>query len=64
MIHYFKNELKDFVYKEIFGFDLLNYYDKDVLKIYWDYHQRGKSDYYRIFWSIMMFNLWFKKWMT
>jgi asparagine synthase (glutamine-hydrolysing) len=64
LIHYFRNELRDFAYNEIFGFDLLNYYDKDTLKIYWDRHQRGKSDYYRIFWSIMMFNLWFKKWMT
>ena len=64
MIHYFRNELKDFVYNEIFGFDLLNYYDKDLLKIYWDHHQRGKNNYYRIFWSIMMFNLWFKKWMA
>jgi asparagine synthase (glutamine-hydrolysing) len=64
MIHYFRNELRDFVYNEIFGFDLLNYYDKDLLRIYWDRHQRKKGDYYRIFWSIMMFNLWFKKWMT
>jgi asparagine synthase (glutamine-hydrolysing) len=64
LIHYFRNELKDFAYNEIFGFDLLNYYDKNTMKIYWDRHQRGKGDYYRIFWSIMMFNLWFKKWMT
>ena len=64
LIHYFRNELRDFAYKEIFDFDLLNYYDKDTLKIYWDRHQSGKSDYYRIFWTIMMFNLWFKKWMV
>jgi asparagine synthase (glutamine-hydrolysing) len=64
LIHYFRNELRDFAYNEIFGFDLLDYYDKDLLRIYWDRHQSKKSDYYRIFWSIMMFNLWFKKWMT
>jgi len=64
LIHYFRNELRDFAYKEIFDFDLLNYYDKNTMKIYWDRHQSGKSDYYRIFWTIMMFNLWFKKWMT
>jgi len=64
LVHYLRNELKDFVYNEVFGFDLLNYYDKDTLKIYWDRHQAKKGDYYRIFWSIMMFNLWFKKWMT
>jgi asparagine synthase (glutamine-hydrolysing) len=64
LIHYFRNELRDFAYNEIFSFDLLDYYDKDLLKIYWDRHQRKKGDYHRIFWSIMMFNLWFKKWMT
>ena len=63
LIHYFRNELRDFAYDEIFGFDLLDYYDKDTLKIYWNRHQQGKGDYYRIFWSIMMFNMWFKKWM-
>jgi asparagine synthase (glutamine-hydrolysing) len=64
LIHYFRNELRDFAYNEIFGFDGLNYFDKDTLKIYWDRHQSKKHDYYRIFWSIMMFNMWFKKWMT
>jgi len=64
LVHYFRNELRDFAYNEIFGFDLLNYYDKNTMKIYWDRHQSKKSDYYRIFWSIMMFNLWFKKWMV
>ena len=64
LIHYFRNELKDFAYKHIFDFDLLDYYDKDTLKIYWNRHQQGQGDYYRIFWSIMMFNLWFKKWMV
>jgi asparagine synthase (glutamine-hydrolysing) len=64
LVHYFRNELRDFAYNEIFGFDMLNYYDKKTLKIYWDRHQGKKGDYYRIFWSIMMFNLWFKKWMV
>ncbi len=63
LIHYFRNELKDFAYNEIFNFDGLNYYDKDTLRIYWDRHQSKKSNYYRIFWSIMMFNMWFKRWM-
>jgi asparagine synthase (glutamine-hydrolysing) len=64
LVHYFRNELKDFAYKQIFDFDLLDYYDKDTLKTYWNRHQQGNGDYYRIFWSIMMFNLWFKKWMV
>ena len=64
LVHYLRNELKDFAYNEVFGFDLLNYYDKNTLKVYWDRHQGKKGDYCRIFWSIMMFNMWFKKWMT
>lgn len=64
LIYYFRNELKDFAYKHIFDFDLLDYYDKDTLKIYWNRHQQGQGDYYRIFWSIMMFNMWFEKWMA
>jgi asparagine synthase (glutamine-hydrolysing) len=64
LIHYFRNELKDFAYNEIFNFDLLDYYDKNTMKIYWDRHQSKKGDYCRIFWSIMMLNLWFKKWMV
>jgi asparagine synthase (glutamine-hydrolysing) len=64
LMHYFRKELRDFTYNEIFGFDLLDYYDKNTLKIYWDRHQSKKHNYHRTFWSIMMFNLWFKKWMT
>jgi asparagine synthase (glutamine-hydrolysing) len=61
--HYFRNELKDYTYGEIFDFDAYNYYDKNLLKQLWQRHQQKISDYSRLFWSIMMFNLWFKKWM-
>jgi len=64
LVHYFRNELKDFVYNEIFGFQEYNYYDKIYLGTLWDRHQKKLSDYSRIFWSIIMFNLWYKKWMT
>ena len=64
IVHYFRKELKDLAYKEIFDFDLYDYYDKGFVKKMWDRHQAGLSDYSRLFWSIMMFNLWFKKWMV
>ena len=64
LVHYFRNELKDFVYNEIFGFQEYNYYDKIYLNTLWERHQKKLSDYSRIFWSIIMFNLWYKKWMT
>lgn len=64
LVHYFRNELKDFAYNEIFGFQEYNYYDKIYLNTLWDRHQKKQSDYSRIFWSIIMFNLWYKKWMT
>jgi asparagine synthase (glutamine-hydrolysing) len=61
--HYFRSELRDYTYGEIFDFDAYDYYDKNLLKELWQRHQQKSSDYSRLFWSIMMFNLWFKKWM-
>jgi asparagine synthase (glutamine-hydrolysing) len=64
IVHYFRKELKDLAYGEIFDFDLYDYYDKGFVRKMWERHQAGLSDYSRLFWSIMMFNLWFKKWMA
>jgi len=64
IVHYFRKELKDFAYREIFDFGLYDYYDKTFVNKMWERHQKGLSDYSRLFWGIIMFNLWFKKWMT
>jgi asparagine synthase (glutamine-hydrolysing) len=72
LAHYFRNELKDFTYREIFDsgeFDYLSNrletdYDKSFLQSLWHKHQNGLADYSRIFWSIIMFNLWYRKWMS
>ncbi|MBN2019732.1 MAG: asparagine synthase (glutamine-hydrolyzing) [Sedimentisphaerales bacterium] len=64
IVHYFRKELKDLACGEIFDFDLYDYYDKDFVRKMWDRHQAGLSDYSRLFWSIMMFNLWFRKWLV
>jgi hypothetical protein len=43
---------------------VVGYYDKELLENLWLRHQKGHSDYSRLFWSVMMFNLWYKRWMT
>lgn len=63
LVHYFRNELKDFAYQAIFEFDEYEYYDKSRIRKYWDRHQAKRSDYSRIFWTIIMFNLWYKQWL-
>lgn len=60
--HYLRNELRDLAYKEIFDFQAFDYYDKNSLKNLWHKHQKGHADYSRLLWSIIMFNLWYKKW--
>jgi len=64
LVHYFRNELRDFAYEGIFDFQMFDYYDKNFLRNLWEKHQKGNADYSRLFWSIIMFNLWYKKWMT
>ena len=40
-----------------------NYYDRNMIRKMWDRHQSGKSDYSWVLWSVIVFNMWFKKWM-
>ncbi|MBN1457198.1 MAG: asparagine synthase (glutamine-hydrolyzing) [Sedimentisphaerales bacterium] len=63
LVHYFRGPLKDFAYGEIFDFEGYNYYDKNMIRKMWDRHQSGRSDYSRILWSVIVFNMWFNKWM-
>jgi asparagine synthase (glutamine-hydrolysing) len=64
LAYYFRNELKDFAAKEIFDSKEFDYYDKAFLQNLWQKHQEGSADYSRIFWSVIMFNLWYRKWMS
>jgi asparagine synthase (glutamine-hydrolysing) len=61
--HYFRDELREFAYKELFGPQPIDHYNRDFLKNLWQKHQKERADYSRLFWSIIMFNLWYKKWM-
>ena len=63
LVHYFRGPLKDFAYREIFDFDGYNYYDRNMIRKMWGRHQGGKSDYSRILFSVIVFNMWYKKWM-
>ena len=60
---YLRDELRDYCYHEIFDFNQFDYYHKSEIEKLWLRHQGGRSDYSRLFWNILMFNLWFKKWM-
>lgn len=64
LVHYFRNELRDFAYQEIFNSQTSSYYDKSFLRNMWQKHQKGHADYSRLFWCIIMFNLWHKRWMA
>jgi asparagine synthase (glutamine-hydrolysing) len=64
LAHYLRNELRDFVQGEIFTPRTDTYYDSDYLRAMWARHQKGVADYSRLIWSILMFNLWYKKWMA
>ncbi len=60
---YMRDELKDYCHGIIFDFNQYDYYDKNELEQLWQKHQTGRSDYSRLFWNILMFNMWFNKWM-
>jgi len=61
---YFRHELRDYAHTQIFDFGDFDYFDRDHVRQMWARHQAGISDYSRLFWSIMMFNMWFKRWMV
>ncbi len=60
---YFRNELKEFAYELIFNFNDYDYYNKKIIRKCWKKHQKGKKNYANLFLSLLMFNLWYKKWM-
>jgi asparagine synthase (glutamine-hydrolysing) len=64
LVHYFRNELRDFAHQEIFDSHTSSYYDKNFLENMWQKHQKGHANYSRLFWCIIMFNLWHKRWIA
>jgi asparagine synthase (glutamine-hydrolysing) len=63
LIHYFRNELRRFTEEIIFDTSGQEFLDRKILEQYWRRHQEGLSDYSRTFWSVMMYKLWYNRWM-
>jgi asparagine synthase (glutamine-hydrolysing) len=63
LVHYFRKELKTFAAEILFSRTADEYFDRALLEDLWNCHQSGASDYARIFWSVMMFQLWYDRWM-
>jgi asparagine synthase (glutamine-hydrolysing) len=63
LVHYFRKELKTFAEEILFDSCGQDYFDVQTLRDYWQRHQQGSSDYSRIFWSVMMYKLWYQRWM-
>ena len=60
---YLRDELREYCHGIIFDFSHFDYYDKNTIERLWQRHQSEQSNYSRLFWNIMMFNLWFSRWM-
>jgi len=63
LAEYLRDELRDFAQQEVLGEPPIEIYDRTLLAEAWDRHQSGRSDYSRLFWTVLMFNLWYKRWM-
>jgi asparagine synthase (glutamine-hydrolysing) len=63
LAQYLRQELRDLAFKEVFDDLDIRLYDRSILEQAWQQHQSGRSDYSRLFWSVIMFNRWFKRWM-
>jgi len=58
--HYLKNELRDLVEKYVFNYDGHNLFDREFIK---SMERKGKlRDTTRLYWNIMMFNMWYERW--
>ncbi|HOT71767.1 MAG TPA: asparagine synthase (glutamine-hydrolyzing) [Anaerohalosphaeraceae bacterium] len=63
LVHYFRKELKSAAEEILFSSECQTCFDRPMLEEMWKRHQEGVSDYSRIIWSVMMFNLWYQRWM-
>jgi len=59
--YYLKNELYDLVKKYVLEYKGHNYFNRDFLKIMQE--KRNLNDTTRLYWNILMFNMWHEKWM-
>lgn len=60
--YYLKNELKELITEKVIKFKAHNYFNTNYIKEIMGKKEWGK-DYSRVIWSLLMFNLWWEKWM-
>ena len=65
LARWFRNELKVFTCNHLFSPNAAvnNFFQEEILKKMWDHHQSGVRDYSTILWSLLMFELWFRRFM-
>lgn len=63
LAQWFREELKEFASSRLLSADagVNNFFKKDVLKNIWDLHQAETRNYATILWSLLMFELWYRK---
>ncbi len=60
---YFRKELKGLVQEKAIDYDKHDHFKKLPLERIWKSHLAGKKDYSRMLWTVLMFNLWWDRWM-
>lgn len=63
LAQWFREELKEFASNHLLSSNasVNNFFEKDVLKKLWDHHQGKTRNYSTILWSLLMFELWYRK---
>lgn len=63
LAQWFREELKEFTSRNLLSTDagVNNFFNKDILERIWNLHQARTRNYSTILWSLLMFELWFRK---
>jgi len=61
---WFRHDLKEMAYESLFGNRGCVLLDSSVVKKIWDEHQNGFRDRSTELWTLLMFRLWERKFLT
>ena len=61
--HYFRDELADLVHEFVLNYDEHDHFSHLDLSRMWHEYSSGQTDYSRHLFTVMMFNLWWDRWM-
>lgn len=62
LAEYFRDELKYLIESEVVNCSCHNYFNNNFIKQLCDEHFRGVKDNSSVIWNLLMFNLWYKRW--